>query len=234
MKRNIGTCQNVTVRELNRLEHFRFDDGNQQAYEPETARHLRVMVQRLRQIDLQALGARELLGQLVSQPYTQRAKIAVTFADSFLDSIKASQDVQDHLRQLATNKCAHRAAKCILRLYMVGKIDRLRTCLRCRKWFYAKRGNQRVCSNSCRAQLWQKGKGQNSHERAYRKWWIREVALPNVKDRLRESPYRHALSPRRRDWYLRKLARYEKELARLEAAKKSNNKRKSQARENRQ
>lgn len=221
MKRRIENSTRMVIKELNQKQWQDLGGGKGQAVEAETARHLRVIVETLTQIAHRREGERGALGRLRGKPWSQRAALFTTFKDNFPDPLVAMEKCSVHLKQLTDNDDAKSAGRWIIRLFSRGEIDRLRSCQRhgCEKWFYAARANQRVCSSSCRSARWQEGKGQKSHKRAWRKFWLREHALPNIKDRLNDFPKSRPLTMqenRRKEWYLNKLTRYERELRELE------------------
>ena len=77
---------------------------------------------------------------------------------------------QLYLHDLETGMNASKAIRCLVRLAEQGFMDRMRTCLNCKKWLYARYRHQRFCSAKC-----QESHYKNSDSwRAYRRVWMRD------------------------------------------------------------
>jgi hypothetical protein len=124
------------------------------------------------------------------------------------------------LARLASDSKAYAAGQAIVDLYLANELRRLRSCARCMRWFVAAQRKRRYCSNSCRSVRWQSVGGRRTHYLSYRKWWLTKIGLLNVKGKLRSLPKGRSLTraeQARKERYLEKEARYQRELAQVES-----------------
>lgn len=67
------------------------------------------------------------------------------------------------------------ALEAILRLTQIGSLSRLRHCVHCRKWLYAKFSHQNFCSLECQQKHYTQGEQWKAHRRAYMKDYYRKM-----------------------------------------------------------